>query len=99
MATADEKKLLVEIIREMIENNENVLNSTMAEEASRRLGRPVTKEEISRVRSENDLGTHHLAARRAGQHLVALLRRLHESGYTLEEVIAYLDKEQSDELG
>jgi len=30
--------------------------------------------------------------------MVALLRRLYESGYSLEEVIAYLDKEQSDEL-
>jgi len=54
MATADQKKHLVEIIREMIENNEEVLNSDMAEEASRRLGKPVTKEEISRVRSEHE---------------------------------------------
>lgn len=47
---------LKSIIRELLTQNPNAVNVTMAEEASRRLGTPIDRKEISRVRNLIGLG-------------------------------------------
>ncbi|MDO8655522.1 MAG: hypothetical protein Q7R48_03920 [bacterium] len=50
------------IVRELLTQDPDALNGTMAEEASRRLGRQIDRKEISRIRNLIGLGMFHQIA-------------------------------------
>src|SRR5579871_6086868 len=70
MATNTEKPIIYQVIREMIEANKNIRNSDIAEEASRRVGRPIRLQDISYLRGEIGLNRYQLSERRARERVL-----------------------------
>ena len=70
MATNTEKPIIHQVIREMIEANEKIRNGDIAEEASRRVGRPIRLQDISHLRGEIGLNRYQLSERRAREQVL-----------------------------
>ena len=73
MTKKADKPLLEQVIRECLAENENALNATMAEEATRRLGRPVDRQEISSFRTEIGLNMYQMCERAAKREVLLAL--------------------------
>jgi len=58
-ATKD-RAVIEQVILEMVSDNEAVINSDTADEASKRLGKNVDPKEISKIRNQIGLGSFHL---------------------------------------
>jgi hypothetical protein len=58
----ERKKMIVEIITEMISKDRMVINSEMAREASKRLGEKIDAQTISKIRNEIGLGSYALSS-------------------------------------
>ena len=67
MPTKTDNQVIYGVIQAMIAANPTVSNSDMAEEATRRLGKPVTRSDISRLRGDIGLNMYQMSEKSAAR--------------------------------